>query len=389
MRVLHISPSFARAEGDPHSPWTVELMRRLMARGIATAMLVPAFKGLRDHQVYGLQVYRFRYAPASLETLTHESGAPNRLQKNPFLYLLIPAYLIGGLVRLFTLGQPRYDVIHVHWPLPQIIFGIAYKWVTGARLVATSYGADMRMAKRMWLVRIVLRWLMRRADALVATSPIVAREVTEVTGIAPRIIEYWVTLPRDVVPPTPHSPFQLLAVGRLIERKGYDYLLRALALMENDLDVRLTLVGDGQERANLESLARELGIESRVQMLNRVSDAELARLYATCDAFVHSSIVDRTGDTESVGMVLLEAMSYARPIVATNVGGIPDVIKHNETGILVEEKNPRAFADAILSLARDPGLMQRLGAAARASVQAQVNWDKSVDELVQIYEGKV
>jgi len=339
--------------------------------------------------VYGLPVYRFRYAPAAFETLTHESGAPNRLQKNPFLYLLIPPYLLGGLARLFTLGQPRYDVVHVHWPLPQIIFGVAYKWVTGARLVATSYGADMRMAKRLWLARVVLRWLMRRADALVATSPIVAREVREVTGVTPRIIEYWITLPPDPAPSPPHTPLQLLAVGRLIERKGYAYLLRALALVQNELDARLTLVGDGQERAQLDALARELGIAARVHIISRASDAELARLYATCDVFAHSSIVDQTGDTESVGMVLLEAMSYARPIVATNVGGIPDVIQHDATGILVPEKDPRAFADALLALAREPARAQRLGAAARASIAAQVNWDKSVDALVQIYAGAV
>ncbi len=392
MRVLHISPNFPRADGDPHSPWLVELMQRLEARGIETAMLAPAFRGLSDHRVYGLMVYRFRYAPARFETLTHESGAPNRLQKNPFLYLLVPSYLLFGLVRALALvRQKRYDVIHVHWPLPQIFFGLAAKWTTGARLVATSYGADMRMAKRMPPVRWVLRGLMRRADALVATSPIVAREVAEVTGRTPRIVPYWFTsalFPPAATPPARGTTIHLLAVGRMIERKGYADLIRALAFLPRDLNVQLTMVGEGQERPRLEALSRELGVDARVTWLSGIPDAELARWYGACNVFVHPSIVDRTGDTESVGTVLMEAMSYARPIVSTNVGGIPDVIQDGVTGLLVPEKNPQALADAITRVLCDDELARRLGAAARASIQAQVDWDKSVDEIVRIYAGE-
>ncbi len=392
MRVLQIASNFARAEGDYHSPWLVELMQRLQARGIETAMLAPSFRGLSDHQVYGLQVYRFRYAPARLETLTHESGAPNRLQKNPLLYLLIVPYLLSGIARTLVLvRQKRYDVIHVHWPLPQIVFGLTAKWTTGARLVATSYGADMRMAKHIPPARWVLRGLMRCADALIAQSPITAREVAEVTGRAPRIVEYWITsvqAPASVTPPARGATNDLLAVGRMIERKGYDDLIRALALIPRDLNVRLTMVGEGLERPRLEALCRELGVAERVTWLSGIPDAELARLYDTCNVFVHPSIVDRTGDTESVGTVLMEAMSHARPIVATNVGGIPDVIRDGETGLLVPEKNPQALADAIARVLCDDALAQRLGAAARESIQARIDWDKSVDDIVRIYAGE-
>jgi glycosyltransferase involved in cell wall biosynthesis len=392
MRVLHISPNFPRAEGDPHSPWLVELMQRLQVRGIETAMLAPSFRGLGDHRVYGLQVYRFRYAPARMETLTHESGAPNRLQKNPFLYLLVPPYLLFGLARTLALvRQKRYDIVHVHWPLPQIIFGIAAKWLTGARLVATSYGADMRMAKRIPLARWALRWMMRRADALVAQSPITAREVAQVTGRTPRIIEYWITraqIPTSVTPPARGTANHLLAVGRMIERKGYEYLIRALPLVPNELNVQLTMVGEGQERPRLEAMSRELGVAERVKWLSGIPDVDLARLYTECNVFVHPSIVDRTGDTESVGTVLMEAMSHARPIVTTNVGGIPDVIHDGETGLLVPEKNPQALADAIARVLCDEQLARRLGAAARENIQAQVDWDKSVDEIVRIYAGE-
>jgi glycosyltransferase involved in cell wall biosynthesis len=224
---------------------------------------------------------------------------------------------------------------------------------------------------------------------LIATSPIVAREVAEVAGRAPQIVPYWITLPAtETVDARVHSAIHLLAVGRLIERKGYEYLIRALPLLPPELDARITIVGKGQERERLQALSRDLGIESRVEWIDYASDAELARLYSSCSIFVHASIVDRTGDTESVGMVLLEAMSHARPIVATNVGGIPDVIRDGVTGLLVPEKNPHALADAIARLARDPELARRLGAAARADIQAQADWDKSVDQIVRIYAGE-
>jgi glycosyltransferase involved in cell wall biosynthesis len=306
--------------------------------------------------------------------------------------MLVPPYMIFGLGRTLRLvRQKRYDVIHVHWPLPQIVFGIAAKWLTGARLVATSYGADMRMAKHIPPARGILRWMMRRADALVAQSPITAREVAEVTGRTPRIVEYWITsaqIPSSVTPPVRGTANHLLAVGRLIERKGYEYLIRALPLVPTELNVDLTMVGEGQERAHLEALSRELGIAERVKWLSGISDADLARLYTECNVFVHPSIVDRTGDTESVGTVLMEAMSHARPIVTTNVGGIPDVIHDGETGLLVPEKNPQALADAIARVLCDEQLARRLGAAARDGIQAQVDWEKSVDEIVRIYEGE-
>jgi len=392
MRVLQISSNFARAEGDYHSPWLVEMMQRLQARGIATDMLVPSFRGLGDHRVYGLQVYRFRYAPARFETLTHESGAPNRLQRNPFLYALLLPYMLAGIARTLALvRRNRYDVIHVHWPLPQIVFGLVAKWTTGARLVATSYGADMRMAKHIPPARWVLRGLMRRADALVAQSPITAREVEQVTGRAPSIVEYWITraqMPASVTPPARGATSHLLAVGRMIARKGYADLMRALPLIPRELNAQLTLVGEGQERPSLEALSRELGVAERVTWLSGIPDAELARLYSECSVFVHPSIVDPTGDTESVGTVLMEAMSHARPIVATNVGGIPDVIQDGQTGLLVPEKNPQALANAITRVLCDAALAQRLGAAARESIQARIDWDKSIDQIVRIYAGE-
>ncbi|MBI5035087.1 MAG: glycosyltransferase family 4 protein [Chloroflexi bacterium] len=392
MRVLQIATSAARFEGDYHSPWIVELMQRLQARGVETELLAPSFKGLGDHRIYGMHFYRFRYAPAQWETLTHESGAPNRLQKNPLLYLLIVPYLLSGMARTLALVRKnRYDVIHIHWPLPQIIFGLAAKFLFHTRLVSTSYGADMRMAKRIAPARWVLRWMMRRADALIGQSPITMREIEEVTGRKARLVEYWITsaqVPTSVTPPKRGATNHLLAVGRMIERKGYEYLVRALPLIAKDLNVHLTMVGAGQELERVQELSRELNVADRVTWLSGITDEELARLYGECNVFVHPSIIDRGGDTESVGTVLMEAMSHARPIVATNVGGIPDVIQDGVTGLLVPEKNPQAFADAITRVLCDDELAHRLGTAARKVIQAQVDWDKSVDQIVRIYAGE-
>jgi len=390
MRVLHIVSTFARAEDDTQVPWLVELVHRLHARGIECAVLAPAYKGLRDHSIAGIPVYRFRYAPARLETLTHESGAPNRLKKNPLLFLLVVPYLIAGIARAGVLNRShRFDVIHVHWPLPHMVFGMVARGRARTRLVATFYGAEIRFARWLPLMTSVLRWLMRPSDALIAIAPFVAREVEQTLGRRAHVIPYWSRVPTAAAPRArEHTTHELLAVGRLIERKGYEYLLCALSLIPAPLDARLTIVGRGQERARLDALCDELGITARVRWSADLSDKALARLYDECRVFVHPSIVDRGGDTESVGIVLLEAMSHACPIVATRVGGIPDVIEDGVTGLLVAEKDPRALANAITRLLTDTDLAQRLGAAAYRRAQALMNWDQSVDALLRVYAGE-
>jgi glycosyltransferase involved in cell wall biosynthesis len=150
-------------------------------------------------------------------------------------------------------------------------------------------------------------------------------------------------------------------------------------------DVRLTILGRGSERARLESLIDELNLADKVRLLDYVSDEELAELYRRCDVLVQPSITDSGGDFEGLGMVLLEAMSYQKPVVATKVGGILDIVHHNETGVLVEERDPQALARAIEAVLSDKTRARELGQAGFAYAEEYFSWPRIVDQLMTLY----
>jgi glycosyltransferase involved in cell wall biosynthesis len=278
MRVLYLVTNFARWEGDVHSPWFVELIPLLRERGVEVEVLAPSYQGLKDQVVYGIPVYRFRYFFSPWETLTHLEGAPNKIRQNPLYLLLVPFYLFFGI--LSTIRRCRrqhYDIIHVHWPMPQGLFGIVGRWSDGGRLVTTFYGADLALTRRLPFLRPLLKWFVRSSDAVTAISSFTGSQVEAMTGAQPVVIPYGIHMPppKEYVPPPP-CPRQILAIGRLIERKGHIYLVQALAeLAKHRDDVRLTILGRGSERARLESLLNEMDLTDKVRLLGYQSGRHL------------------------------------------------------------------------------------------------------------------
>jgi glycosyltransferase involved in cell wall biosynthesis len=391
-RLLIITTNFPRWERDPHSPWLVELLGLLRQQGWQVQILAPAYAGQGSHLIDGMRVHRFRYAPARWESLTHEEGAPAKIRRNPLYLLLLPLYLLAGILAAWRLARrAEFDVIHVHWPVPQGIFGLIARWAAGRarggghtpRLVATFYGADLVLVQRFSFLRGFLRWFTRRCDNVAAISSYTRKELIALTDVTPRTIPYGIALP-PAHAEWPTQPGKILFVGRLIPRKGVRYLVEAMAHLEHP-SVQLVIVGGGPQQTDLEELARSNGIAERVIFAGRVSDEALQEHYRTCQIFVLPSIVDPTGDTEMLGMVLLEAMRYRKPVIASNVGGIPDIVQDGENGLLTPEKDPTALATALKRLLSDRELSSTLGARGYAYAQAHFGWDAVLHQTLGLY----
>ncbi len=393
MKVLYLVTNFARWEGDPHSPWLVEQALRLRERGVESAVLAPSYKGLGDHEIYGIPVYRFRYFPGRWEDLTHLEGGPNKIKNPLYLPLILPYMFFGTLAVIRQCRRQKYDVLHVHWPLPQGVFGLVGQKVSGARLVTSFHGAELLLTRRYPFLRPVLKYIIERSDAVSANSSFTASLVRELADVEVTVIPYGSTIVAREGPPKATGPEprlereerRILFVGRLIERKGLPYLIEAMDLLPHELPVRLDIVGAGDQRPLLERLVKDKGLTERVFFRGRVPYEELAELYAGCDVFVLPAIVDSQGDTEGLGVVLVEAMSYKKPVVATNVGGIPDIVHHNETGILVEQRDPQALAQAIEAVLTDDDWARELGQAGFAYVKQYFSWPRIVDQVVALY----
>lgn len=176
-------------------------------------------------------------------------------------------------------------------------------------------------------------------------------------------------------------PVVVLSVARLVEKKGTDVLLEALARLPQGLHWRLVHVGGGPLQRKLERHAVSLGIAARVTWRGPLSQNELLAEYRAADIFALACRVTRDGDRDGLPNVLMEAQSQALACVSTSVSAIPELIRHDSTGILVPPESPAQFAGALGSLIRDPGLRRALGEAGRARVEASFAFGANLELL--------
>jgi glycosyltransferase involved in cell wall biosynthesis len=392
VKVLYLVTAYARDPADVITPWLVETIRRLAARGVTVEVLAPAYRGLASQTVGGVRVHRFRYAPRAWETLTHDQTAPDRIRERPWFLGLVPGYVSAGsraAARIAVDGG--FDVVHAFWPIPQGLLGLYAKRRSGLPLVSTFFGVELTWMERQFpFLAPLLRRIVRGSDAVTAISTYTADRLgKQVPGVDPAIIPFGAAVDAPTEPP-PYTydgarPFELLFVGRLVERKGVHLLLDALASLPPERRVVLHVVGDGPDRAKLEEQARRLELGERAVFHGFVSKEELQRRLETCDAFVLPAVVDAKGDTEGLGVVLIEAMSYARPVIASAAGGIVDIVRDRRNGLLVPPGDASALAAAIGGMMDDPARARQFGLNGREDVAANFSWDVIADRLAAIY----
>ena len=384
-RVLVITSTYPRHEQDYAVPWMREIHRQMTERGHQITVLAPSYKGLKSHVLDGVEVRRFRYAPASIERLTHEEGASYKIRKAYMQLLAIPYILLGCLAAAWLASTRKFDVIHVHWPFPHGMMGQVARFFSGAPLVVMSHGAEFSLARRKKWVRPFLRQSLRSADLLISNSSDTARMVTECSDRTCHVLPYGTTVRAANVEPPRNAVPRVLFTGRLIERKGLEYLLLAVPRILAVQQAQFIISGDGDQRQKLERLHRELDLGDSVKFLGFVSNEQLGREYAQCDIWVNPAIIDSWGDAEGLGVGAIEAYSYYKPVVAGNVGGIPDAVIDGVTGRLVPEKDPRALADAICELLADLAKRERMGRAGFDFVQQAFSWERIVTDLELLY----
>ena len=386
--------AFPRWEGDVITPWLFETLKRLQSQEIEVKVLTSSYKGLKSQVVSGIHVLRFRYFLKPWENLTHEEHAPDRMKKG-ILYKILPFfYLIFGSAAIIrAVRREPFDIVHVHWPFPHALFGYLAKKAGGTKIVTTFYGVELRWVKtKMAFLKSFLRWGIGFSDKVTAISSYTAREVRELVPddeVAVEVIPYTITVTAKLNQESQAKPLLplVLYVGRLVERKGVEYLIRAFAEVVREVPSELVIVGKGPEDERLHQLTEELNLVQKVHFKGWVSQDELEQLYNQCNVFVLPAIIDSKGDTEGLGVVLLEAMSYMKPVVASNLGGITDIVKDRETGLLVNEKDPHGLSEAIKSLLSDPSLAASLGKRGYEHVQKQFSWEKILTQWTSLYGG--
>ena len=404
MKVLVIGSVYPRFHEDAEVPWLRTSVAHLKKAGLGIQVLAPAYKGLKSHEIDGVKVNRFRYAPASLEILTHEEGAPSKMASKPWLQLLAIPYIISGFFRCISICRKfKPDVIHAHWPFPHAYIALGAAKLFRIPLVLNFHGAELLLIRKKKWVKPLLKFAIGQAQAVFANSSFTAGKIKALRNVDVEWSPYGTTLESgtasagDTTTPaiTPHpvdGKFKILFVGRHIERKGICYLIEAAKHLPRDqFEIRIVGVGDLTDK--LKAQAAEARSNNgaafepaEIIFTGKLSPEALANEYRTANVFTLPAIVDSKGDTEGLGVVLIEAMELGLPVVASNVGGIPDVVVDGVSGILVPEKDPEALAGAYRRLAAEPELVKQLLAGAQKRIAECFSWDKIVERQIDSYK---
>lgn len=282
---------------------------------------------------------------------------------------------VKKIVRLSTLlRRLRPDVVHTHNQSPHVAALMVRPILGATALVHTRHGQHVWSARGSRLVH----WLSARwTDRLIAVSGDAARLAAGVDQFPEskiRVVHNAVDVDgyRPAQGPLQHA----IAVGRVEVLKDHAMLLRATEIVRHRFPhFRLTIVGDGSQLSALQELTRQLGIDPNVTFLGAREDVH--------EQLFKSGLFVLSSRSEGVPLTLLEAMASRLPIVSTGVGGVPEIIEHEHSGLLVPPADPAAFAAAICRLLEDPLLAARLAAAAHAKVRSSY----SLAHLDAIYEG--
>jgi glycosyltransferase involved in cell wall biosynthesis len=349
-----------------------------MSDRFAITVLVPGSRGAaRVESWSGFEVRRYDYFwPAAAQRIADGGILPN-LRSNKWLLPQAPLLVLSQLWHAWRLVRHgKFDLVHAHWVLPQGLIGAALRRRLGVPLLTTAHGADVYALKTAVTTR-AKRWAVQSSDHVTAVSRSLARQVVALGADPDRlsILSMGVdtrrfrperasdALRRQLNPTGP----VLLFVGRLVEKKGAAYAIDAMpAILDEVAHTRLIIVGDGPERPTLEARVRKLGLEDDVHFAGAISHDELPAYVASADLFVGPSVVEQNGDTDSFGLVFAEALASGCPVIATDVGGIEDVVIDGETGVVVPQRDAPAIADAAVRLLRNAAEREQLRATGLA-----------------------
>jgi glycosyltransferase involved in cell wall biosynthesis len=245
--------------------------------------------------------------------------------------------------------------------------------------IAHGFSVHAKDARKVSPEELVART--RSAACVIACNPDVAADVGRF-GVVPHLIPHGVDISRFQPCPLPAAgPLRLLAVGRLVEKKGFAVLLAALELLE--IPCTLRIVGEGPERDGLQATIDARGLQDRVSLCGPMTHAELPAEYAAAHVVVVPSVMDRSGDRDGLPNVVLEAMASQRPVVASDIAAIPTALRHGETGLLVPPGDAAALAAALHTLAADTTLVEHLGRNGRRRVETEFELGRCTQRLVQ------
>lgn len=383
MRILVVTHNYPRFPGDPAGAFVARIAAGTAEQGSEVRVITPHAPGAAERESVGpVEVHRFRYGPDALERVAYTGDLHRKTLFSPLAALSFPAFMLA-FKRAIRDGVKTFqpDLIHAHWWIPG-------GWLAarmGVPYLVTCHGSDVRLLEKWSGFRRLAGPVFARARAITTVSRFLADDIRHLTGQ---------DLPQLVVCPMPvdaqHfssgmaspkvSPPRILYAGNLVPSKGVDVLLRAYALLRSrGVEVSLRILGEGPERSALEELAKTIG-HPEIEFSDFLPQDRMPAEYGASTV----TVLPTRGDAEGLGLTLVEALLAGSAVVGTRAGGIPEVIQHEETGLITGE-SVEDLAAALERLVMDPALRQRLTTTGQARVEARFSSDSAIAGFLKLY----
>lgn len=383
MRILLAPASYAPSVGGVETT-VAQLATNLQASGhhVRVITLRCTWRSPPEEVIDGISVCRLpMFFP---HALVHRN--PATCIRTTIKAVALPILLPWGVLSLTkTLRQWRPDVVNLHYVGGQAPYWLLARRLRNFPLVVSVHGTDIeRDPLTSKMARRVTTATLHAAKLVLSNSQYLAKQARKIVPEIEakiRIVGNGID-PHEVAETAQfsHTHPYVLGLGRFVWKKGFDILLKSFARVAHDHpEWDLLLAGDGVELRPCQELAKSLGLADRVRFLGSVARKEALALICGCDLFVLPS------RSEPFGIVLLEAMAAKKPVVATDVGGVSDLILSGDTGLLVPGDSPEALASGIDRLIRDPGLRKDMGTRGYALMTAKFTIDTVVARHIEAY----
>jgi glycosyltransferase involved in cell wall biosynthesis len=393
-----ITSSYPRYEGDFAGSFLGSLARSLVSLGHQIHVVAPYDPDTREMDHGGVAVHRFRYAPTDALCLAgHARSLYANERLKPIVPLLMPAYVASAaLLALRLHRRERFDVIHGHWAIPSGPIAAVVSRLTGAPLVVSLHGGgDVYLMQKNRLYAAAGRFGFARAAAVTVCSQDMLRSVRALGLAGGMVIPYGVDSARFGAGDGARMRARLGipagvpvvgALGRLTYMKGFGYLVEALPqILRRAGQVYLAIGGDGDLADALHTQAEEAGVAAQVRFAGHVAWHETPDFYAMCDVVAVPSVKAGNGNVDGLPNVLLEAMASGTAIVASQVAGIPDVVRDGVSGYLVPPNDAGTLAERIADLLARPALRREMAANARQRMLQDHDWLATAGALEHLY----
>ena len=358
----------------------------------------PHAPGLAESEnIDGVEIRRFRYASEAKQTLAYRGDMHKQVFASPFkAYLFLKFLWKWRKATKLLIQDIQPDIVHAHWLIPGGYVTSKAMKKSKTPLFLSMHGTDVFLVRKRKLAQRMAKKIFRQSR----NSHFVSKALQESIAVSCQrkassndlILPMFFDLKRFSEIEGKADTKKILFVGRLLSVKGVDVLLEAFSMFhsnENQNQWTLDIVGDGPLSGDLQQLAEQKNISNNVTFHGSLERDALTKIYGECDIFVLPSRTTSAGEKEGLGVVLLEAMMAKVAVIGTNCGGIPEVIEHLETGLIVEQDNANSLFEAIQTLTEDADLRKRLVDQAYEKTTEKYS-NKSIQlQLRQWYGGRL